>query len=69
LDCNESNSYKFSLPVKWTNNIRSNYHEQDSYLLELMISTDNVSNQKLVEEINNLAEQSDYLLSNYEELV
>ena len=54
------------LPVKWTNNIRSNYHEQDSYLLELMISTDNATNQKLVEEINNLAEQSDYLLANYE---
>ncbi|SDO16516.1 methyl-accepting chemotaxis protein [Paenibacillus sp. yr247] len=66
MNKNTTDMYQNSLlPVKWINNIRSNYHEQDSYILELMINTDNNLNQTFVGETTNLEGQSDYLLSNY----
>ncbi len=50
------------VPARWVGEIRTNMREIDSYILELMLTTDTQKNRKLQNSINEKAKQTDELL-------
>jgi methyl-accepting chemotaxis protein len=53
------------LPVKWLNQLNSNWNEQDANMLETMMTTDNSMLQTLAQRSSNITSQVDKLLTDY----